>query len=118
MGSMKKHWLGSEVYFSKENNILKKNNTDITYLLEIDCDFPQGSILGSLLSLIMKMTSTLHLNLKMSCLLMTAEICLSQMKYRQAISVNRQTISVLSSKQVTSPLILIQPHRLFFILLL
>ena len=49
MGLMKKHWLGSEVIFSKENN---ENSNNIKYLFEVDCGVPQGSILGLLLHLI------------------------------------------------------------------
>ena len=54
--SKKKRWLGSEVIFSKENNI--KNNNDIKYLLEIDSSVAQRSIFGPLLFLIYVNTST------------------------------------------------------------
>ena len=54
--SKKKRWLGSEVIFSKENNI--KNNSDIKYLLEIDSSVAQRSIFGPLLFLIYVNTCT------------------------------------------------------------
>ena len=51
MGLMKKHWLGSEVIFSEESNILKIVMTSNIYL-KLIVESRMGSILGPSLFLI------------------------------------------------------------------
>ena len=51
MGLIKKHWLGSKVTFTKENNTLKILMTS-KYLLENDFRIPQWFILAPLFFLI------------------------------------------------------------------